>query len=153
MSAKVEFCANARRWKYSVKFIHVVSVFVSLFNPQFDKNGENVNGSRINIGACNSLSARKMWNNCVPSPGRLFQGDGQEAIFYQMLQFGHIIHSTYCCQKRHKWSAAGHVKRVGLLLDGTGGVGGGHGGGERGESQVMDRPTSCRGKVWLMAVH
>lgn len=71
-----------------------LTMFVSLFNPQFDKNEENVNSLVINTGACVSLSARKMRNNCVPSPGRLLQGDWQEATSYKTLQFGHIIHSS-----------------------------------------------------------
>lgn len=129
-----------------------VTVFVSL-QPQFDKNEENVNSSVINTGASVSLSAQKTRNNCVPSSGGLLQGDWQQATSYKTLQFGHIIHSTYCCRKLHKWYAAGHVKREGLLLDWDRSLRAGDGGGARGESEVMDSPASCRRKVWLMAVH
>lgn len=128
------------------------TVCVSQFNPQSDKSEENIKSSVIKAGACVSQSARKTWINSVPSPGRLLQGDWQEATFYKMLQFGHIIHSTYCCWKTHKWYAAGHVKRrFAAWWDRSCREGGG--GGESGESEVMDSPTSCRRKVWLMAVH
>lgn len=65
-----------------------------------------------------------------------------------------IIHSTYHCRKMHKWYLRlqlGMQKWNGLLLGGTGEAPEG-GGGKRGR-EVMDSPTSCSRKVWLMAVH
>lgn len=77
----------------------------------------------INTVASVSLSAKEVWNNCIPSVGRLLQGDWQTATSYKTLQFGNIIHSTYHCQRKaFKRYAAGHVKWEGLLLDETGAV-------------------------------
>lgn len=75
-------------------------MFVFLFNPQFDKDEENVNSWVINTGACVSLSARKTWNNCVPLPGLLLQGDWKEAIFYKSSNLGTLFTQPTAAGKR-----------------------------------------------------